>query len=442
MHCISKSISMKRIFTKKLQDWKSSPHRKPLIVRGARQVGKSYTITQLGKDHFKGKTHVVDFEKHPEWHRVFEKNLDPKRIVSEFEVLLDARISPGADLFFLDEIQACPRAITSLRYFYEELPELHVIAAGSLLEFAMKDISFPVGRISFFSLAPMNLFEFLLATGKSKLAEIIVHSPEKLPRAIHAQLLENLRQYMFIGGMPACVKAWCDSMSMSDVFSIQSDLLTTYQQDFAKYAPHTDKRSLDQVLHSVARNIGHPVKFTRLSDEFTGPTNKKATELLSMARIIHKVRSTSPASLPLRVNASEKKFKLLMVDIGLMRALNDLPPNIEYLKNDLLSMYQGALAEQFAGQELVSDGLEYLYYWSREAKNSSAEVDYLLTRDNEIVPLEIKGGAAGKLRSMHQILKEYPGIKKGYVLSTGEYGELPEQKLIFLPLYYAYGLSQ
>ena len=432
---------MERKFITSLEEWKTSPRRKPLIVRGARQVGKTYTIKQFGKNNFQGTTHVIDFEKHPDWSGVFDKNLEPKRITSELEILLNAKISPGKDLLFFDEIQACPRAIMSLRYFYENLPEMHLIAAGSLLEFVMKDISFPVGRVQFLNVTPMNYYEFLKATGKDKAAEIINSTPEKLSDPLHKMLLENLRQYMYIGGMPECVEVWRNSNSMADVFEIQSNLLETYRQDFSKYAPYTDKRSLNHVLSKVATNIGSQIKYSKLSDEFTGPTNKKAFELLQLARIIHKIRAASPASLPIGATATERRFKAILLDLGILRALNDIPANIEFKKNDLLSMYNGALAEQFVGQEFVSSSMEKLYYWSREAKSSSAEVDYLIVKNYKIFPVEIKGGASGKLKSMHLLLQKYSNIEQGYILSTAPFGKIPAQKLTFLPLYYAYGLT-
>lgn len=431
---------MERDFIKKLEGWKLSLNRKPLIVRGARQVGKTYTIKHFGKNNFKGNIHIVDFEKHPDWFGVFEKNLDPVRIISELEILLNAKITTGRDLLFFDEIQASPKAIMALRYFYEDLPEMHVIAAGSLLEFAMKEISFPVGRVQLLNMMPMNFNEFLIATGKNKAAEIIMSVPEKLPGPIHDMLIDSLRQYMFIGGMPECIEIWRSSNSMTGVFEVQSNLLETYRQDFSKYAPYTDKRSINHVLNKVAKNIGNQIKYTKLSDEFTGPTNKKAFELLQLARIVHKIRASSPATLPLGASASESRFKALLVDTGIMRSLNDMPPNIEFTKNNLLGMYNGALAEQFAGQEFISSGMDNLYYWSREAKSSSAEVDYLIIHNNKIYPVEIKSGPAGKLKSMHLLLQKYPQIEQGYILSTAPYGKLPHQKLTFLPLYYAFNL--
>jgi predicted AAA+ superfamily ATPase len=246
---------------------------------------------------------------------------------------------------------------------------------------------------------------------------------------------------MFIGGMPACVEAWRKRTSLVEVFEIQQDLLDTFRQDFSKYGRVVDKTSLNFALNAVARNIGHPIKYAQISDTFSGHINKRALDLLSLARLITKVQASTAASLPLGAYIKEHKFKMLMVDLGLLRSLNQLPANIEYLKSDLMSVYNGAMAEQFAGQEFLSSGNENLYFWSREAKNSSAEVDYLFTRQNQICPAEIKSGPAGKLRSMHLLLKTYDHLDTGYVLSTAPYGELPDQKLRFLPLYYAFWLS-
>ena len=252
---------------------------------------------------------MVDFEKHPDWFGIFEINLDPVGILRELEILLNTKITPGEDLLFFDEIQASPRAIMSLRYFYEELPALHVIAAGSLLEFALKDISFPVGRVHLMNMTPMNFYEFLMATGKDKAAEFLRAEPAVLPYAVHALLIESLRQYMFVGGMPECVEVWRNTQSLVDVFEIQSDLVETYRQDFSKYAPYTDKRSLNQALSTVAKNVGHQIKYTNISNEFTGPTNKKDFDLLLLARVFHKICAASAASLPLGASVSERKFK-------------------------------------------------------------------------------------------------------------------------------------
>ncbi len=429
---------MQRLINKELLEWKDKSKRKPLILRGARQVGKSYTVNEFGKQYFEGKVHIVNFEKQPDWHLIFEKNFDTLRIISELEIILNNRITPGKDLLFFDEIQECPKAILSLRYFYEQLPELHIIAAGSLLEFALQDVSFPVGRVQLLNMYPMNFYEFLLATDKNILAEIILKEPMIQPESVHNLLKNELKNYFFVGGMPECVRMFSETRRLTDIFEIQSDLLNTFRQDFSKYATYSDKRCLNSVLASVAQNVGNQIKYSHLVDGYTNPTIKKAFELLETARLFKKVSSSSPAGFPLGANASNKIFKIIMLDIGLLSRLSGFSVANEYAKTDMLSVFRGAMAEQFVGQEIISSGYDNLFYWSRQAKSSNAETDFLIEKNNEIIPIEVKSGAAGSLKSIHLLFNTYKNVKKGFVFSDAIYGEIPQQKLIFMPLYYAY----
>lgn len=428
---------MQRNITAKLISWSRQKNRKPLIIRGARQVGKSYSIVDFGEKHFNGKIHVVNLEKRINWHKVFEADLDAKRIVMELEVLLNERIEAGKSLLFFDEVQACPNAISALRYFYEEIPGLHVIAAGSLLEFALQDISFPVGRVQLMNMYPMNFSEYLIAAGHSRLAEIIASPPKELPDSIHEQLRSELHRYFFIGGMPECVKTFLETSSLKDVYEVQSDLVNTFRQDFSKYTPHADKRCLNDVLFSVAQKTGQQIKYSTLSDSFTNPTIKKAFDLLCTARLVHKVRGSSPASLPLRAGASDRKFKAILLDVGLLFHLSGMSFQTEYVKDNLLAIFKGAMAEQFVGQEFLASGQEELFYWSRTARSSTAEIDYLTVKNGAIIPIEVKGSSSGRLRSLHLLLEKYPKITEAYVFSDTAYGQLPEQKLTFLPPYFA-----
>lgn len=427
---------MQRKITTKLLAWKKQYNRKPLIVRGARQVGKSWSISAFGKEYFEGQVHVINLEKRVDWHSIFEKNLDVLRILGELEIALNIRIEVGKDLLFLDEIQACPKAISALRYFYEQIPGLHIIAAGSLLEFALEDIPFPVGRVQMMNMYPMSFAEFLKAMGKERLAEIVENSPVEQAEFIHNLLQEELKRYFFIGGMPECVQTFVKTGKMMDVQQVQTDLIETYRQDFSKYAPFSDKRCLNDVLFSVAGNVGQQIKYTRLSEGFSGTTNKKAFDLLRTARVIHKVRTTSPAGLPLAASVSEKRFKAIFLDIGLLARLSGLSLSVEYQKNQLLTIFKGALAEQFVGQELLANGQEELFYWSRSAKSSNAEVDYLMAKNGKIIPIEVKNSSAGRLKSLHLLLGEYPNCEQGIVFSDARFGEIREQKLKFLPLYF------
>jgi len=433
---------MQRTIIQKLLEWKDQTNRKPLILRGARQVGKSYIITEFGKQHFIGNVHVINFERNPEWKSIFDKNFDIARIVSELEIVINKKITTGKDLLFFDEIQECPKAIVSFRYFLEQKPDLHVISAGSLLEFALQDISFPVGRVQLLNMYPMNFYEFLLATGKEMLAEVILKEPIGLSETIHITLLDELKKYFFIGGMPECVKKFTETASLSEVLDIQLDLINTFRQDFSKYAVHSDKRCLNSVLDSIPKTIGHQIKYTQLAEGFSIPTIKKAFELLETARLFKKVCSSGPQGIPLGANKSEKVFKVIMLDIGLFSRLSGFSIATEFNKTDLLSIFRGAMAEQFIGQELISAGQDELYYWDRQAKSSTAEVDFLLEKSNEIIPVEVKSGASGSLKSLHLLLKTYQNVKKAYVFSEAPYGEIQEQKLIFMPLYYAYGSAR
>ncbi len=428
---------MKRLISLDLQDWAESPRRKPLIVRGARQVGKTHAIRSLGEEKFE-ELAVLDLERDRSRHGIFEKDLDPKRILSELRIVLDKKIEPGRSLLFLDEIQSCPRAIMALRYLYEELPELHVIAAGSLLDFALQDISFPVGRVQFLELHPLVFAEYLWAIGRDQAAEVVLSGPAPAAATVHASLLDDLRDYFFVGGMPEAVLAYVRNRSIRDARDVHQELCESYRQDFAKYAPRVDPYCLDAVFAGVARNVGRQVKYTRLAEGYPSPNIKRAFDLLAKARVVTRVPAASPSGLPLGASASSRRFKALMVDIGLMQHLRGLPVDLEYRKADLLQMHEGDMAEQFVGQEMLASQGSDLHYWARQARSSTAEVDYLAVVGNSVVPVEVKSGPSGRLRSLHLLLDTYPNCKQGYVFSTAPFAELPDQKLIFLPLYHAF----
>ena len=431
---------MERDISLKLFEWKNSSLRKPLIVRGARQVGKTYSILEFGKYNY-SKVHLINFEKSPVWKKVFEPDLDAERIIGELEILLNAKINQKTDLLFFDEIQNCPKAIMSLRYFYEQLPDIHLIAAGSLLEFALNDISFPVGRIQTMEMLPMSFSEFLRASGKENINKIIISEPKKLSQIIHQTILEDVFTYFFVGGMPDAVKHYIERRKISEVFEIHSDLIYTYTQDFSKYSPVVNKECLNMVLMTTAKSVGNQIKYSRLAEGFSNPTIKKAFMALANARLIRKVNATSPAGLPLGSASNEKKFKTLFLDIGLMAHINGLSSDYMNLKHNMNNLFTGAPGEQFAGQEFLAAGQNNLYYWSRESKSSTAEVDYLLEVNNKIIPIEVKNSPSGRLKSLHLLLDQFPDIKKAFVLSHAEYGKKEDQKLEFVPLYYAGRIS-
>ncbi len=428
---------MERIITKQLANWKASLIRKPLLIRGARQVGKTYSVLEFAKSHFDGRVHSFNFEKNPELHSIFEQNLDSNRILSELEFVLSTKIISENDLLFFDEIQECPKAIMSLRYFYEQNPKLHVIAAGSLLEFALHNISFPVGRLQMLYMQPMTFEEFLIANGKKLLSNEIKQHNRQLSDTVIKLVNTEIYNYFIVGGMPECVKTFVNSGSFVDVINIQSDLIATFRQDFSKYAGHSDKRCLNSVLDSVAGKIGEQIKYSKLAENYTNSTIKKAFELLETARLFTKVRAASPSGIPLGANVSQKKFKAVFLDIGILSNINGFYSNKTIPKQKLMAAFNGKMAEQFVGQELRSSNSESLYYWSRDSRSSNAETDYLIERDGEVIPIEVKSGKSGSLKSLHLLLNTYSNIKKSYVFTEDKYGELPEQKLKFRPLFNA-----
>ena len=373
---------MKRLAEKQIIEWKGSQRRKPLVIRGARQVGKTWLVENVLARQFDSFV-KVDLEKRRDLHTLFSGTLEPQPILSHLE-LATGRIIPGKTLLFLDEVQSCPRAIMALRYFYEEMPDLHVVAAGSLLEFAFGEISIPVGRVQYLHMFPMTFYEYLIAMDKELLAECTLNQPETVTESVQQMILRELRSYFFVGGMPECVKTYRDSGSMVEAFQVQSEILDSYRDDFSKYMPRINTLCLDAVFLNVSKRIGEQLKYTRLNDGHSGQMNRKAFDLLAKARIIHKIPACDPSGLPLGATANQKKFKASMLDIGLMQRLCQVPVELELQQENLLAMYRGKLAEQFVAQELLAWHSSELFYWARDARGSNAEVDYLVVREGKI----------------------------------------------------------
>ena len=351
--------------------------------------------------------------------------------------IASGRITPGKTLLFLDEIQACPRALAALRYFYEEMPELHIVSAGSLLEFALGDISVPFGRLRYLRVGPMNFQEYLLAVGKDAMADAVLRNPESIGASPHAQILQELRNYFFVGGMPEAVKLWRETGSMREASRAQEEILQSLRDDYSKYTPRVAPDCLEGVLQNAARSVGEQLKYARLDGSHSGPTNRKAFDLLCKAWVLHRIPACDPSGLPLGATANPVKFKAALLDIGLMQRACRLPVEAAMEPGDLLSLYRGKLAEQFVAQEMLTAGDGELFYWAREARGSSAEVDYLAVHAVKIHPVEVKSGEAGSLRSLHQLLMCYPNCPTGVVLSSRPPARLADQRLRFLPLYSA-----
>ena len=423
---------MERVITKTLIKWAVESNRKPLIINGARQVGKSWVVQQLGKSYFKGNFLEINFEKSPNLGRIFESDLNVKRIVQEIEILFNTEISERTLLFF-DEIQNCPKAIMALRYFYEDMQNIPVIAAGSLLEFELQNIPFPVGRVEQLEMYPMSFEEFLQAQGNEIMLKKLNEPFQFLSETIENKIYQELQNYFWVGGMPECVQDFVNHKNYKAVRKIQNDLFYTYTQDFAKYNPIVNKDCLMDILNKIPTSIGNQIIYSKLSERFSGPTIKKGVEVLSLAKIIKPIENVSVAGLPFSV--SGKQFKLYFIDIGLLLAMSNVSYENLFAQNNLNVLFSGSWAEQFVAQQLVCNHSKTLKYWARTNKNSNAEVDYVIENDGEIIPIEVKYGVAGKLKSVHLLLHENPNINKAIVYSKAKFGV--QEKIYFLPIYYA-----
>lgn len=400
---------MRRDAEKDLIAWKARADRKPLIVRGARQVGKTYLVEAFGQSHFEAVL-TVNLEQKDELHALFDR-MEAGRIVQGLELYFNQPVSPGRTLLFLDEIQACPKAIACLRYFHEEMPDLHVIAAGSLLDFALREFkhSMPVGRIEYLHLNPLTFREFLQAVGEDALADYLkrYHVGDDFSEAAGAKLRDLLRMYFFVGGMPSAVAAYAKRQDLLAVQRILASTITTLQDDFAKYGSRAHQRNMRRVLRFIPRSIGRKVRYVNICRDVRSADLRTALELLELSRIVTLVRHTSANGIPLGAEASEGHFKPLLLDIGLCNNLYglSLPDAAE-----LLTVQEGSLAEQIVGQELRSLGPSFedhsLFYWHREAKNANAEVDYVWAHKDQVVPIEVRAGTPGSLKSIHVFLAE------------------------------------
>ena len=406
----NQGIKMNRDIDTVLEAWKQDERRRPLLIRGARQVGKSYTIHAFGQKSFDDLV-VINFEQRPEYRACFD-SLDPEEITASISILAQKDFVPGRTLLFLDEIQECPRAITALRYFYEQMPHLHVIGAGSLLEFALasEGLRMPVGRIQYLYMPPLSFGEFLDAMGEHRSREFIQKAPAAVNPAVHEHLISWVKKYMVLGGMPAVVSEYISSGNLNKCQQIQTAILQTYRDDFGKYANRAKHKYLQKVFYAVPRWVSTKFKYSRVDADIQSRDLKEALELLEQAGIVHRVKRTSGAGLPLEAAVKDRHFKVVFLDVGLMQNICGSTGDL-LLAEDLMKINAGAVAEQFVAQELLAYQDSYqkasLYYWAREARNSSAEVDYLVACGPRVVPVEVKSGKTGTLRSMHLFLEQY-----------------------------------
>jgi len=405
---------MHRKYLSFLQEWLRDSDRKPLVIRGARQVGKTWLVRHFTEQ--QGKRLIeINFEKNPELFTFFESN-DPKQILLNLSSVLDASIDPRNCLLFLDEIQAVPELLAKLRWFAEDLPELAVIAAGSLLEFvlAKHTFSMPVGRIGYMHMEPLSFEEFLMASDKKGLLNYleVFQWKTKTPSALHDQLMEMFKEYIIVGGMPAAVASWVTHRSLPKVSKIHQNLITTYKDDFNKYGRDIDIGRLNEVLSAVPELLGEKFVYKKINSDIRTTIIKEAFDLLCKARICHRVTSCDANGVPLAAKLDKKFYKAIFLDVGLCSAALKLKFDELTQIDEIILINSGGIAEQAVGQLLRTIDFPYiepeLYYWLREEKNSSAEIDYVIQHGSHVIPLEVKAGSTGSLKSLHLFM----GLKK------------------------------
>ena len=430
---------MERIIDEELKKWAESSAHKPLLLRGARQVGKTYAVRKLGQS-FK---HFVElnFEEHPELSAFFEKAMTAAPLVEKLAAYARTAIVPGETLLFLDEIQACPAALSALRYFWEQMPSLHVIAAGSLLEFALQEIpSLGVGRLTSRFMYPMTFVEFLRGIGEERLVGLLDQADFRHPLEIpfHNRLIEHLRTYMAIGGLPEVVSGYAKSHDLNAAMNSLDDLLLLFQDDFAKYRRRVPLARLSETFRSVSAQAGGKFVFAHVSDRVKSTAVGDALELLVKAGLVLKTVRTSANGIPLGAEADERSFKACLADTGMHQRLLGLDLRNIVTTDDASFVNKGSLAEVYVALQLAALSSARhrpeLYYWHREALNAEAEVDYVLQLGERIVPVEVKAGVRGSMKSLHSFME----AKKSSVavrISLENFSELPDGKIKILPLY-------
>lgn len=437
-----------------LTRWLHNKNRKPLIIRGARQVGKS-TLVQLFAAQQGMTLMTTNLERYPTLASTFASN-DPEQILQQIEALPRMPAVNESALLFLDELQAVPEAIPALRYFYEDQPQLPLVCAGSLLEFvlAAHQFSMPVGRVQYLHMGPMTFSEFLLALGEDKLYQVVTeYQPgNKIGEVAHQRLLQLLRSYYFVGGMPEAVAAFAETRSYQSVSDVHNSIIETYRDDFPKYGKNRDQNRMLDVFNFAARNVGVKVKYSNISREDQSAVLKKDLELLCMARVISKVVHSHCSGLPLQASLEEKVYKLLFLDVGLMNAICGLNWRTLSQFDDLKLVNEGAIAEQFVGQHLQALLAESpnreLTYWLREGRSANAELDFVVALEGQIIPVEVKAGASGSMKSLHQFMAEkqapfavrfdagLPAISTvNAVVNSDNQRKDVSYKLVSLPLY-------
>ena len=425
---------MKRDIMVELLDWKDSKERKPLVLEGARQCGKTYVLEEFGRNSYEDVA-KFNFEENPSLASLFEQDFDPKRILFELGLLHGKTVYPERTLVIFDEIQSCSKALTALKYFCENAREYHIACAGSLLGLAIHGgQSFPVGKVDIKKMYPMSFYEFLEATGETALAEYLrgVKAGIKLSAPVAAKLQTSLRQYYVVGGMPEVVAAWCEDNSIEKVESVQQQILNSYELDMVKHAPAKDYPKLSAIWASVPQQLSKPNSkfiFSQVKKGWRAMDLEDALQWLVGAGLVYKVCRIEKPFFPLSSYADATCFKLYLSDVGLLRRLAKLPAQVVLEASPIYTEFKGAMTENYVLNELVKHVSAAAYYWS---SGNKAEVDFVIQAGVNNVPIEVKSEENVKARSLAEYRKKYeptisvktsmkPDIREGGVLNVPLY---------------------
>lgn len=427
---------MKRDAYQSLASWKASERRKPLLFKGARQTGKTYLLLEFGKKEY-SQVHYFNFEEVSRLGQFFEKNLDPKRILSDLAIYSKAQIRPQKDLVIFDEIQTCNAALNSLKYFQEQAPEYHLAAAGSLLGVKLSSPgSFPVGKVNFLNLHPLTFLEFLDALGESRYRKVLEDTEEIVPYAepFHQDLMDLLHQYYFVGGMPEAVKCYAEKRDPEEVRQIQREVIDSYVLDFAKHAPTSDIPKLTLIWDSLPAHLARENRkfiFSALRKGARAREYENALVWLKDAGLIHRASAVRKSQFPLKHYADRSCFKVYALDVGLLGAMAQTPTTAIVERSRLFEEYKGALAENYVAQQLIAVfGREELYYWRSEG--GKAEIDFLIELEDHIYPLEVKSGMNPRSRSLASYASQFA---PHFVIRSNLLNLKRDGKISNLPLY-------
>ena len=425
---------MKRAIYHQLIQWKENSKRKPLIVQGARQVGKTYSITEFGKAEY-ANFYYFNFEQDKKLKSLFEKSLNPEVIIHTIGLYIGKIIIPEDTLLFFDEIQAAPEALKSMKYFLEQAPDYHIIAAGSLLGVSVgKETSFPVGKVNFLTLLPMSFSEFLVASGEVLLNEELKNTTHALPfeGLIHDKLLELLKMYLFLGGMPEVIQDYIENKDIVAVRVIQNEILEAYKRDFSKYSGKAQVIRISEFWNSIPAQLAKENKKFKYKDIRKGARSamfEQTIEWLRKAGLINIAYNITTPKNPLSVYADYSKFKVYLHDVGLLAAMLNIPSGLIISPTELFRGFNGAFIENFVAQELLFYKQNKLFYWT---SRSDAEVDFIIESIKNIYPVEVKSGTSRNLKSLKSYSDKYNPEK---VFRLSPRNLIQSDKFINVPLY-------